>query len=56
MDLAHGILMFFIGCSITLIGFFIAFLVIRYNITKEYKKELTEVEKSIKELHGQDCQ
>jgi len=56
MDLTHGILMFFIGCSITLIGFFIAFLVIRYNISKEYKRELTEAEKSIKELHGQDCQ
>ena len=56
MDLTHGILMFFIGCSITLIGFFIAFLVIRYNISKEYKEELTEVQKSIKELHGQDCQ
>ena len=56
MDLTHGILMFFMGCSITLIGFFIAFLVIRYNLSKEMKKELTEVQKSIKELHGQDCQ
>ena len=56
MDLTHGILMFAMGCSITLIGFFIAFLVIRYNLSKEMKKELTEVQKSIKELHGQDCQ
>jgi len=56
MDLTHGILMFFIGCNITLIGFFIAFLVVRYNISKEYKEELTEAQKSIKELHGQDCQ
>ena len=56
MDPIHGIGMFFIGVPITIIGFFIAFLVIRYNITKEYKKELTEVEKSIKDLYGQDCQ
>jgi len=40
MDFTHGILMFFIGCSITLIGFFIAFLVIRYNISKEYEKRI----------------
>ena len=56
MDLTHGILMFFMGCSITLIGFFFAFLVIRYNLSKEMKKELTEVQKSIKHLHGDDCQ
>ena len=40
-DLTHGILFFLIGCSMTLIGFFIAFLVINYNLSKEYKKELT---------------
>tara|TARA_Y100001937_G_scaffold10105_1_gene12397 strand:- start:229 stop:417 length:189 start_codon:yes stop_codon:yes gene_type:complete len=62
MDLTHGILMFFMGCSITLIGFFIAFLVIRYNLSKEMKKELTEVQKSIRDLksdekqYGEDCQ
>ena len=27
MDLQHGLLMFLIGCSITIIGFFIAYLV-----------------------------
>jgi len=56
MDLTHGILMFFMGCSITLIGFFFAFLVIRYNLSKHMKEELTEVQKSIKHLHGDDCQ
>ena len=56
LDLQHGLLMGFLGCTITFIGFFIAFLVIRYNLSKEMKKELTEVQKSIKELHGQDCQ
>ena len=56
MDLTHGILMFFIGWSITFIGFFIAFLVIRYNLSKDMKKELTEVQKSVKNLYGEDCQ
>ena len=35
MDFQHGILFFFIGCTVTLIGFFIAFLVINYNKKKE---------------------
>jgi preprotein translocase subunit YajC len=35
MDLQHGLLMFVFGCTITIIGFFIAFLVIRYNRKKE---------------------
>tara|TARA_E500000331_G_scaffold227764_1_gene217982 strand:- start:12 stop:182 length:171 start_codon:yes stop_codon:yes gene_type:complete len=50
-DLTHGILFFFIGCSMTLVGFFIAFLVINYNQSKEYKKEFTEVEKSLQKLN-----
>ena len=39
MDFAHGISFFFIGCTITLIGFFIAFLVINYNRKKQKQKE-----------------
>ena len=35
MDFTHGLLFFVIGCSITVVGFFIAFLVIRYNAKKE---------------------
>ena len=35
MDFQHGIMLFFIGCSCTIIGFFIAFLVINYNKKKE---------------------
>ena len=31
MDLQHGLLMFLIGCSITIIGFFIAYLVVFKN-------------------------
>ena len=38
MDFQHGILFFIIGCSVTLIGFFIAFLVINYNTKKELEK------------------
>ena len=38
MGFSHGILFFVIGCTVTLIGFFIAFLVIRYNMKKEKEK------------------
>ena len=60
MDIAHGLLFAFIGCSITFIGFFIAFLVMQHNYNKETKKELTEVQKSLRDLkgktYGEDCQ
>ena len=39
LDLEHGILMFIFGVSFTLIGFFIAFLVINYNHRKEQKRK-----------------
>ena len=39
LDLEHGILMFIFGTSITLIGFFIAYLVIMYNYKKEQKRK-----------------
>ena len=39
MDFAHGISFFFIGGTITLIGFFIAFLVINYNQKKKKREE-----------------
>ena len=39
MDLQHGILLFVIGCTVTFIGFFMAFLVIKYNQKKEQKKK-----------------
>ena len=38
MDFTHGILFFFIGCTVTFVGFFIAFLVINYNKRKEEEK------------------
>ena len=39
LDLEHGILMFIFGTSITLIGFFIAYVVIMYNYKKEQKRK-----------------
>ena len=38
MDFQHGILFFFIGCTVTLLGFFIAFLVINYIKRKEEQR------------------
>ena len=43
MDFSHGILLFFIGCTVTFVGFFTAFLIISYNKKKELKK-LKEIE------------
>ena len=56
MDITHGLGMFFIGVPITIIGFFIAYTVAYKSVMDKDKKELTEVEKSIKDLYGQDCQ
>ena len=39
LDLEHGILMFIFGTSITLIGFFIAYLIIMRNYRKEQKRQ-----------------
>jgi phosphotransferase system glucose/maltose/N-acetylglucosamine-specific IIC component len=38
MDFTHGILFFIIGCTVTILGFFIAFLVINYNKKKEEER------------------
>ena len=60
MDIEHGFLMFFMGCSITFIGFFIAYMVASNVAMKKEPKELSEVEKSLKNLrygtYGDDCQ
>ena len=47
MDLQDGLLMFFIGCTITIIGFFIAFLVINYNKKKEEERIKRENEPKV---------
>ena len=65
MDLQHGVLFAIIGCTATLMGFFIAFLIINYNMKKDKKKKepLSSVEQSLKNLNdmpgskaGDDCQ
>ena len=38
MDFSHGLGLFFIGCTVTFVGFFTAFLVVNYNKRKELKK------------------
>ena len=43
MNFSHGILLFIIGCTLTFIGFFTAFLVVNYNKKKELRK-LEEIE------------
>lgn len=47
MDFAHGILFLFIGCTVTVIGFFTAFLVINYNKKKEEERIKKENEPKV---------
>ena len=56
MDFSHGILLFVIGCTVTFVGFFMAFLVINYNKKKELKrlKELEERKKFPDHYFGDD--
>ena len=39
LDLEHGIMMFIFGTSITILSFFIAYLVIMRNYRKEQKRK-----------------
>jgi len=56
MDFADGISLFFIGCTVTFVGFFTAFLIINYNKKKELKrlKELEERKKFPDHYFGDD--
>jgi len=56
MDFSHGILLFVIGCTVTLMGFLMAFLVINYNQKKELKrlKNLEERKKFPDHYFGDD--
>ena len=65
MDLQHGILMFFIGCSITIIGFFIAYTIAMnahnklHQSKKIIKGPLDDLNKNMPrkyEKYGDDCQ
>ncbi len=57
MTFEYGLLMSLLGISITLIGFFIAYLV-AYNfvIKKQKKKEPSPVDDLNKNIYGEDCQ
>ena len=48
METSYGIALFFIGCTVTVIGFFMAFLVVNYN----KKKELRELEDKKNKIPG----
>ena len=65
MTLEHGLIMFFVGGTITVIGFLIAFMIASRVIHKQNKKNrpLSSVEESLRQLNdgpgsnaGDDCQ
>ena len=65
MNWQNGLLMGFIGCTATVVGFLIAFYVANRNFKKsqEKNKPLSSVEQSLKTLNeipgskaGDDCQ
>ena len=65
MNFEYGLAMFFIGCTLTVIGFLIAFMVASRVVHKANKKNrpLSSVEQSLKDLReipgskaGDDCQ
>ena len=60
MDLQHGVLFAIIGCTATLMGFFIAFLIINYNMRKSKKKKIKgpmdDLMKYMPGWKGDDCQ
>jgi len=49
-DLTYGFLFFLIGFTVTIVGFFLAYLVATRHLRVE-KKELTEVQRSLNKLH-----
>ena len=53
MTVEHGIAFFFIGCTVTVVGFFIAYYVAMATVGKK-KVVLSEVEKSIEHFNNQD--
>ena len=61
MDLQHGFLLFFIGCSLTFIGFFIAYMVANKVFMKKSKKKrvkgpIDDLMKYMPGWKGDDCQ
>ena len=53
MTIEHGLGLFFIGCTATVVGFFIAYYVASVTVGKK-KVVLSEVEKSIEHFNNQD--
>ena len=59
MDFAHGLLMGVFGCLVTLVGFFIAFLVVNHNVRLEKRKNIKHTGPMAdlnKNIYGEDCQ
>jgi len=54
MTLGHGLAMAIIGCTITFIGFFIAFLIINHNKKKEKEKLNKQNEHRPHNYYGDD--
>ena len=54
MTVEHGIGLFFLGCTITVVGFFIAYYVAYITTVGKKKVILSEAQKSIKHIFGQD--
>tara|TARA_B100001778_G_C18178691_1_gene445878 strand:- start:242 stop:427 length:186 start_codon:yes stop_codon:yes gene_type:complete len=60
LDLQSGLLMGFLGCTITFVGFFIAYLIAGRNHMKKYKKKVKgPMDDLMKDMPGwkaDDCQ
>jgi hypothetical protein len=59
MDLQHGLLLGFIGCTFTVIGFFIAYIVAIKVVFKKKNKltnALDDLNKNMPGWKGDDCQ
>ena len=61
MNLEHGFLLFLIGCTLTFVGFFIAYVVANKAVMKKYiKKEKSHLDDLNKDMPGSkagdDCQ
>ena len=57
MTLEYGILLGFIGCSVSFIGLFIAYLVASKHVMKKNKpKEKGPVADLMRNIYGEDCE
>ena len=59
LDFEHGLLLGIIGCTVTIVGFFIAFLVVNHNIRLEQRRKVKDTGPMAdlnKSIYGEDCQ